>query len=161
MDQNIGVIGTGERGTKEALFLRGYSARVTLIAPDGPHELSATHRGQIEQAGIRQIDGPVGNFCLQEDSITCSTSDADLSFDTLYPALGSIIRSELAVALGASASDDGCLIVDEHQRTTVPGLFAAGDVVLGLDQISHAMGQGGVAATAIRNHLAGVRPLYR
>ena len=36
----------------------------------------------------------------------------------------------------------------------MPGLYAAGDVVIGLDQISHAMGEGGVAATTIRNDLA-------
>ena len=48
-----------------------------------------------------------------------------------------------------------------HQRTDVPGIYAAGDVVLGLDQISHAMGEGGVAATTIRNDLAKERPLLR
>lgn len=53
------------------------------------------------------------------------------------------------------------LMVDAHQRTTVPGLFAAGDVVLGLDQISHAMGEAGVAATAIRGYLSERKPLYR
>jgi thioredoxin reductase (NADPH) len=46
-------------------------------------------------------------------------------------------------------------------RTNVPGLFAAGDVVIGLDQISHSMGQGGVAATAIRNDLFADRPRWR
>ena len=44
--------------------------------------------------------------------------------------------------------------MDDHQQTSVPGLFAAGDVVKGLDQISHAMGEAGVAATTIRNLLA-------
>ena len=53
------------------------------------------------------------------------------------------------------------MIVDDHLETTVPGLFAAGDVVVGLDQISHAMGQAGVAATRIRNYLAAQRPLRR
>ena len=33
--------------------------------------------------------------------------------------------------------------VDSHQRTSVPGLYAAGDVVIGLDQISRTMGEGG------------------
>jgi thioredoxin reductase (NADPH) len=84
-----------------------------------------------------------------------------LKFDTLYPALGSDIRSELAVTLGATASDEGCLRVDAHQRTSVSGLYAAGDVVLGLDQISHAMGEGGVAATTIRNDLAEAKPIWR
>jgi thioredoxin reductase (NADPH) len=51
--------------------------------------------------------------------------------------------------------------VDSHQRTNLPGLFAAGDVVKGLDQISHAMGEGGVAATTIRNDLAKEEPLLR
>ena len=44
---------------------------------------------------------------------------------------------------------------------TCAGLYAAGDVVLGLDQISHAMGQAGVAAVSIRNGLAEGAPLLR
>jgi thioredoxin reductase (NADPH) len=43
----------------------------------------------------------------------------------------------------------------------VPGLYAAGDVVHGLDQISHAMGEGGVAATTIRNDLCASEPRWR
>ena len=62
---------------------------------------------------------------------------------------------------GARTSGDACVLVDDHLETSVPGLFAAGDVVKGLDQISHAMGQAGVAATTIRNHLADERPLRR
>ena len=50
---------------------------------------------------------------------------------------------------------------DSHQRTSVPGLYAAGDVVIGLDQISHAMGEGGVAATTIRNDLCAKEPRWR
>lgn len=51
--------------------------------------------------------------------------------------------------------------VDAHQRTSIAGLYAAGDVVVGLDQISHAMGEAGVAVTAIRNDLAALSPLRR
>ena len=44
---------------------------------------------------------------------------------------------------------------------TTAVVVAAGDVVIGLDQISHAMGEAGVAATTIRNDLAASRPLLR
>ena len=67
----------------------------------------------------------------------------------------------MAASLGAARSDEGCLIVDAHQRTDVARLYAAGDVVKGLDQISHAMGEGGVAATTIRNDLASERLILR
>ena len=64
--------------------------------------------------------------------------------------------------IGAALIDEtGCILVDRHQRTNVPGVYAAGDVVLGLDQISHAMGEGGVAATTIRNDLCDRAPRWR
>jgi thioredoxin reductase (NADPH) len=73
--------------------------------------------------------------------------------DVLYPALGCEVRSQLATALGARCDDIGNLIVDEKQRTSVEGLYAAGDVVTDLHQISVATGHAAVAATAIHNSL--------
>ncbi|WP_283806190.1 MULTISPECIES: FAD-dependent oxidoreductase [unclassified Bradyrhizobium] len=82
-----------------------------------------------------------------------TASAARLSFDTLYPALGSSSNTDLLRSLGASLSSQGCILVDSHQMTDVSGLYAAGDVVQGLDQISVACGQAAIAATAIHNRL--------
>jgi len=160
-DQRIGVIGTGDHGMREALFLRGYTRDVTLIAPGAGHELDPACREALDTAGVDHVDGPCDPIRIHGDRIVVRTARGERAFDTLYPALGSDIRSELAIAAGANANAAGCLEVDAHQRTSIPGLFAAGDVVKGLDQISHAMGEAGVAATAIRNLLDARRPLRR
>ena len=160
-DQNIGVIGTRTRGHNEAVFLRMYTPHVTLIAPDAGHELTDAERAKLEELGVALIDGPCGPLHIDGDCILVPTPDGERAFDSIYPALGSVIRSELAVDLGADASEDGCLVVDAHQRTSIPGLYAAGDVAKGLDQISHTMGEAGVAATTIRNDLAERRALVR
>lgn len=160
-DKRVGVIGTGEHGMREALFLRGYTRDITLIAPGTAHDLDASCRQQLNDAGIAHVDGPCTPLRAEGDTIVATTPGGELTFDSIYPALGSRIRSRLAVAAGARASEDGCLEVDAHQRTSVPGLFAAGDVVKGLDQISHAMGEAGVAATTIRNLLDERRPIRR
>nr|WP_294815261.1 NAD(P)/FAD-dependent oxidoreductase [uncultured Sphingomonas sp.] len=160
-DRRVGVIGTGDRGTNEALFLRGYTADVTLVAPQAEHELPDERMAELDEAGIARIDGPCGNYAIEGDQLAFDTAQGRLAFDSVYPALGSRIRSGLAIQAGARAAEDGCLEVDDHQRTSVPGLFAAGDVAKGLDQISHAMGEAGVAATTIRNMLAEQRPLRR
>jgi len=89
------------------------------------------------------------------------TAEGTYTFDTVYPALGSDPHVLLAQAVGAALGEKGCITVDRHQRTNIPGVYAAGDVVIGLDQISHAMGEGGVAATTIRNDLAARTPLLR
>jgi thioredoxin reductase (NADPH) len=160
-DKRVAVIGSGGHGTREAEFLRGYTADVTLIAPLDQHELDGECRRRLEEAGVAIVSGPCGGYAIHDQQLTVQTGEGRLAFDSVYPALGLHTRSELAVEAGARATEDGCLVVDRHLETTVPGLFAAGDVVLGLDQISHAMGQAGVAATAIRNYLAKERPLRR
>lgn len=159
-DRSIAVIGTGQRGCDEALFLRSYSGDVTLIAPGTAHELSSQQRAALMEAGIG-IAGGWRAIRLDSDAILLDLETGVRAFDSVYPALGSDICSGLARQVGADCSEDGCVRVDAHQRTNVPGLYAAGDVVLGLDQISHAMGEGGVAATTIRNDLARRTPLFR
>jgi thioredoxin reductase (NADPH) len=160
-DKRIAVIGTAKHGTDEALFLRGFTADITLVSPHGDHDLDEDCSRKLEEAGIARLAGPCGGFAIEGDCLAFDTADTRMAFDSVYPALGTHVRSELAALAGADTSDEGCILVDEHLETTVPGLFAAGDVVVGLDQISHAMGQAGVAATTIRNHLAAERPIRR
>ncbi|MHC9420473.1 NAD(P)/FAD-dependent oxidoreductase [Sphingomonas citri] len=160
-DKRVAVIGTGDRGIREALFLRGFTRDITLIAPEAEHLLDQACADALDEAGVVRVDGPCGGYAIEGDRLALDTARGRMAFDSIYPALGSRIRSHLAIEAGARASEDGCLEVDDHQRTSVPGLFAAGDVVKGLDQISHAMGEAGVAATTIRNLLAEQRPLRR
>lgn len=160
-DKRVGVIGTGDHGMREALFLRGFTRDVTLIAPDVEHRLDAACLAKLQEAGIARVDGPCGGYAIEGDRMAVDAAHGRMAFDSIYPALGSRIRSDLAVAAGAAATDEGCLEVDDHQRTSIPGLFAAGDVVKGLDQISNAMGQAGVASTTIRNMLSAQRAIWR
>ena len=159
-DRRVAVLGTGEHARDEALFLRGYTADLTLALPDEASELAEDDRAKLIDAGI-EIAGACRAIRLANGKIELDLAGATKTFDCLYPALGSDSQSELAAQVGAELSNEGCLVVDAHQRTKVPGLYAAGDVVLGLDQISHAMGEGGVAATTIRNDLAQRTRLFR
>jgi thioredoxin reductase (NADPH) len=160
-DQTVAVIGSGARGMKEALFLRSYTRTVTLISNGPTHSLDAVQRAELTAGDIDILDGPAIDFRLESDGLSVSTTLGRRTFASIYPALGSMVHSDLAKALGAALSDDGCIKVADHQRTSAPGLYAAGDVVSGLDQISHAMGEAGVAATTIRNDLANRAPLRR
>ena len=131
-DKAIAILGTGERGYNEAMFLRGYSANITLVASEGGHILVPAQCAALTDAGIL-IAGQCTSITLMGEQIALDIEGATRRFDTLYPALGSDIRSELAGMVGASRTPDGCLTVDLHQRTDVPCLYAAGDLDLGQD----------------------------
>lgn len=160
-DKKVGVIGSGKNGVGEALFLRSYTADVTLIAPDKAMELAEEDRRKLEEAGVRLVDGPAEAIGVTGACITVDSAEGLITFDSIYPALGSDTHTQLAEMLGAELAQDGCVLCDEKMRSTVEGFYAAGDVVQGLDQISHAMGEGGQAATTIRNDLAAKRPMLR
>ena len=160
-DKKVGVIGSDSHGVAEALFIRSYTADVTLIAPDTALHLKQEEQSRLKEAGIGCVDGPAHAVAIAKNCITVDTAEGHYTFDSIYPALGSDTHTQLAEMVGAKLAPDGCILCDDHQRSSVPGLYAAGDVVHGLDQISHAMGEGGVAATTIRNDLCAKRPLWR
>jgi len=160
-DKKVGVIGSGSHGVAEAVFIRSFTADVTLIAPDSALKLSAEDQQKLKAAGIVCVDGPAQAVAFDSKCIVVDTAEGHHAFDSVYPVLGSDTHTQLGEMVGADLAPDGCFLCDDHQRTSVPGLYAAGDVVHGLDQISHAMGEGGVAATTIRNDLAKQAPLLR
>jgi len=160
-DKKVAVIGIGEGAVAETRFLRSYTADLTLVSPDLPHELDEESRAELSEMGVKLIDGPVTAIEPGDETIALVTGSGRHDFASVYPALGSDTHTLLAEMVGASLAGDACVKVDAHQRTGVPGVYAAGDLVQGLDQISNAMGEGGVAATTIRNDLAKVSPMLR
>ena len=160
-DKKVGVIGSDSHGVAEALFIRSYTADVTLIAPDKALHLKSEDSRRLKEAGIECVDGPAQAVAIPNGCIVVDTAEGHYAFDSIYPALGSDTHTQLAEMVGADLSNDSCIKIDTHQRTSIQGLYAAGDVVIGLDQISHAMGEGGVAATTIRNDLCALAPRWR
>ena len=160
-DKRVGVIGSDHHGVAEALFLRSFTSNLTLIAPDKALQLGAADKQRLKKAGIECVNGPAQAVAIFDDCIVVDTAEGHHAFDSIYPALGSDTHTQLAEMVGAELSNGNCIKVDSHQRTSIQGLYAAGDVVIGLDQISHSMGEGGVAATTIRNDLCAKRPRWR
>lgn len=151
-DKRIGVLGRGTDAFSKARFLRTFSTDVTLASLD-PVDRNDQSVELLRQAGIKTA-GPVVGFDRDADGVRAVIQDApSISFDVMYPALGCGVRSELASALGAETNDVGCLEVDAHQRTTVAGIYAAGDVVSDLHQITVATGHAAIAATHIHKSL--------
>lgn len=154
-DQAVGVIGDGDKGAREALFLRIYTDRLTVIHVGEPKALPDESRRRLQEAGIEVIETPIEQVCIEQDRIAALDFGEGrvVHFDSVYSALGATPRWTLAQGLGAVTDPAGCLRVGEHQETSVEGCYAAGDLVRGLNQISVAEGEGAIAATDIHNRL--------
>lgn len=153
--QSIGVIGAGPHAAREAIFLRDYSDRVAVLHVGEPSLLDQVCRDEMAARGIEVIETSINAVVIGDERITAFDLEdgTQRTFELIYSALGMKNRSELAIELGASVAKDGSLQVNEHQLTTVDRLYAAGDVVRGLNQISVAEAEAAIAATDIHNRL--------
>jgi thioredoxin reductase (NADPH) len=153
-DRRIGVLGPISSAGPKALFLRTYSRDVTVFVTGNERQDDCSSTTELRQADIRLAAQPT-KIERAGTALTLTCEDGrTYEVDALYPALGCTIRSEIARRLGSRADHTGMLHVDAHQRTSVEGLYAAGDVVTDLHQLSVAIGHAATAATAIHNRLA-------
>jgi thioredoxin reductase (NADPH) len=153
--KKVAVIGRGIKGVNEALFIRHYTEDITLFTLGAKHEIGDDERASLETNGVIFVDEPLAEVCTESGAIVGVTtrSGKTFRFDTLYSALGCNVRSELAHAVGARCDAGGQIVVDDKLRTSVPGLYAVGDVANDLNQIAVATGHAAIAATAIHNAL--------
>jgi thioredoxin reductase (NADPH) len=150
MDRRVGVIG-GTDAAKKAAFIRTYTRDVRWFSYDEP--ACRTADGKADRLGIT-CAGRAQHIETVGGKVRITAADgARHEVDLLYPALGCEVRSDLAIALGARCTEIGTLSVDDHQRTSVAGLYAVGDVVSDLHQLSVATAHAAIAATDVHNNL--------
>lgn len=154
IDRATAVIGPPERAIGEAGYLKTYTDRVTALRLAGHEPADERQRARAAALGVALFDPPVADLRLAGGGPEAELEDGTrLQFDTAYPAMGVSPRSDLLAALGGDCSASGCITTDSHQRTTVPGVWACGDVVDALNQIAVAAGHAAIAATDVHNDL--------
>ena len=155
IDKVVAVIGRGVKGVNEARFIRHYTDKLTLFTIGSDDQISSEDRAALDACGIRVVDETLAEVCTNEGQIVGlqTRSGTIYRFDTLYSALGTRVRSDLAREAGAACDDCGQIVVDERLRTSVEGMYAVGDVCNDLNQIAVGAGHAALAATTIHNAL--------
>ncbi len=153
IDKRIAVIADGPLGEREAQFLKHYSGRVTLLHIGGAPSVRSMDAPGV--TGIERISIALSDVRIREDRVIVSNAQLERQFDVIYLALGCTAQNHLARSLHANLDRQGALTVNAHQETSVPRLYAAGDVVRGLNQVVVAAAESAIASTDIHNKLRG------
>jgi thioredoxin reductase len=156
--QDVAAIGWGEHAAGFAIDLLEWGARVILVTNGQEFEgdrssIAALHRNQIEiveetVARFRILDGRMMGIQL--------ASGREISATRAFFSIKHEPRSDLASSLGCALDDLGYITVGEHGETTVPGIYAAGDVTPGEQLVQRAASEGAVAGIACAMSLRGM-----
>jgi thioredoxin reductase (NADPH) len=150
-DKKIGLVAQGLHAATEAQFLANYSSAVSVFthgksAGENEARIRRYAEGLYESRILSVENGAELEVNLEDGQTVC--------LDAVYIGLGVEAHTGLATRLGARCDDMGYLRVDQKQQTSVPGIYAAGDVVQSLSQISVAFGEAAIAASAINMALS-------
>jgi len=151
-DQPLGVLGGTPDAVTHALLVRQWSGDVVYLPHTG--ELSTDEREQLEARDIGIVDGTVARLVIEQGRLT----GVELESGQVVPRTAVFVRprflpnDDLMVALGCG-TDDGWVVADSVGRTTVPGVWVAGNVADPSAQVITAAGEGSAAAIALNNEL--------
>ncbi|HWP80744.1 MAG TPA: NAD(P)/FAD-dependent oxidoreductase [Candidatus Acidoferrum sp.] len=139
-DKDVAVLGGGEYAAAEAEELTHFAASVTALT-DGAPQADFGAVKVIEKKPRRLVGGDALEAVEFED-------DSSIRVAGLFVAIG--VASALDFARSAGIiTGPSAIEVDEKMQTSIPGVFAAGDCVGGLLQVSKAVGEGALAGTGM------------
>ena len=153
-DQPLGVLGTQPGSVQHALLVRQWSDDVIFFAHT--YDLTSTERHPLRARGVQIVDGQVARLVVQDDRLT----GVELADGQVIERTAVFIRpgntpcdDGLLAGLGCELTGAGFPVVDATGRTSVSGVWAAGNVADPRAQVVTSAGAGSAAAIAINADL--------
>ncbi len=154
--KNVIVAGGGNSALTDALYLDSLGAHVTIV-----HRRDAFRAEERLQQSVNQRKIPVlwnstikeihGKSVVEKVTIedTKTGKKSEVKTQGIFVAIGYEPNNEVAKKLGLELDEDGYIKVDDHMRTSMPLVYAAGDITGGVKQIVTAVSQGAIAALTV------------
>jgi thioredoxin reductase len=152
-DQQLGVLGGTPEAVQHALLVRQWTDDVVYFTHTGT--LTPAEREQLLARAVGVVEGPVSRLVIEDDALTgVELEDGRIvPRDAVFVRPGFVPNSHLLASLGCATRDDGWVVADPTGRTSVPGVWVAGNAANPRAQVITAAGEGSAAAIAINNDL--------
>jgi thioredoxin reductase (NADPH) len=157
----LGILGSGLSVARHALFLRSFSDHITVfLHGTDPNDLGH-YNDILAQRGINVYSARIAEILKSDADDESQHKGCGVlledgsrhSLAVLYSALGCNVNRGPVEHLPLRLDDEGYIVTDLNQATSVAGIYAAGDVTSQLNQITIAQGQAAVAAINVHNAL--------
>lgn len=153
-DRPLGVLGTHPGAVQHALLVRQWSDDLVFFSHD--LDVADSDRRALDSRGIRIVDGPVSGLVVEEDRLVGVRLVDGRTIGRVAVFVRTVNRpaaTDLLAGIGCDLGADGFVVVDGTGRTSIPGVWAAGNVVDPRAQVITSAGAGSAAAIAINADL--------
>ena len=162
-DKRLVVVGGGNSGVQEALFLTRFTSHIDLLVRStvkASQVLQDELQKYVDAGKVTVHLGTVPSEIVAEENKVVKvvgTKDgepAEFATDGVFVFIGLKPNTQFLAGSGVELDEYGLIKTDQHLATTMPGVYASGDVRSGATmQIASAVGEGATAALSIREFL--------
>jgi thioredoxin reductase len=153
-DQPLGVFGNGDVGFEFARLIHHWSRQLTLFT-NGPSTLTERQQAVLAPHAVAVVEAPITGL-LHEQGQLQAVQLADGPAHPLAAVFARVpfqLPGTLAQQLGCTLTETGYVQVDDFQRTSVPGVYAAGDNTTPMRALAAAVAAGSKAAAVLNKEL--------
>jgi thioredoxin reductase len=153
-DQRLGVIGNGDVGFDFARLIHNWSRQLTLFT-NGPATLTAAQQAALARHHIAVVETPIGGLTHEQGQLRAVelTDGPPHPLDAVFARVPFELPGPLARQLGCAITEMGYVQVDDFQRTSVPGVYAAGDNTTPMRAVAAAVAAGSKAGAVLNKEL--------
>jgi thioredoxin reductase len=155
-DKKVVVIGNGRRAVGMALNLTTWTNDIIISTNGRPPDMDEPeYCKKLDALNIPVITEPITRVCCEGNRIHCLMLESGMQLDTdkIFFTIGQYPADDLGVQLGCERTDEGRIMIDAHGHTSVPNVFAAGDITPGPQLAITAAAEGAIAALAMHKSL--------
>jgi thioredoxin reductase len=152
-DRRLGVIGGPPGAVRFAQIVRQWTHDLVYFTP--PDLLATAERSQLQARAIGVVEGTIDQLVIDDDQLVgVQLRDGCIvPRDALFVPPRFVANHDLLTGLGCRIDDNGWVTTDPAGQTSVPGVWAAGNVVDPRAQVITAAGAGSAAAIALNGDL--------
>ncbi|MCC6312773.1 MAG: NAD(P)/FAD-dependent oxidoreductase [Thermomicrobiales bacterium] len=155
--QRVVVVGNDDEAAETAVQLTRFTPTVTLLTNTGSLGVHPTTADWLTRRGIPLVVDRIAGATAKTPGMLATLQlerGGELPLDHLFSEQGAMPHIALARSLGAALDEHGYIRTGSEQRTSVPMVYAAGDVTrLFAHQIATAVHEGATAAAALNYDL--------
>lgn len=165
-DRKTVVIGSGTHAVSEALYLNDIAGEVKLVMKrDHPIITQKDTEKQLEESKVELVTGTEVLEIFGQELVTGlkvldlnTKEERTIETDGIFIEAGRQPNIALLEGMDVKTDEKGYIITDEKQQTSIPGLYAAGDVCAGkVKQVGVAVGHGSIAALSARDYIKSMK----
>ena len=154
-DRRTAVIASGRSAAGMALSLTTWTHDIVICTNGKPSSIEPRERAKLDALGISTVEQPLVRLDSDGTNVRALilADGGVVECDRIFFAIGHYPADDLGVQLGCKRDDEGLVVVDDKYRTSVPNVFAAGDITPGPHLAIAAAGGGAIAALAMHASL--------